>query len=315
MSRDTVPIIDLAAGHARRTLAEVDAAWRDWGFFQIIGHGVDRHLLAALRRQMRAFFAQPSDAKRAVSRSERNPWGYYDRELTKNTRDWKELFDFAATSCGTSAPRWPSALPGFKETLVDYYRACETVAFRLLRMMSVNLGMAPNALDRHFAHRHSSFARLNYYPVCANPERPTGLTTPTKGHLGVNHHTDAGALTLLLQDAQPGLEVFRQGRWSLVEPVADALVVNVGDIAQVWSNDQYPAPLHRVIANSSAERFSAAFFFCPSYETIYAPLVSTVDEHHPARYRQINWGNFYAMRTIGDYADHGEEIQISHFRM
>ena len=82
--------------------------------------------------QMRAFFAQPRDAKHAVSRSERNPWGYYDKELTKNTRDWKEIFDFAASSCGRSVPRWPSGLPGFKDTLIDYYRGCEAVAMRLV---------------------------------------------------------------------------------------------------------------------------------------------------------------------------------------
>lgn len=314
MSRDTVPIIDLSTNTPQRTLDAVDEACRDWGFLQIVGHGIDPHLVGALRRQMHAFFAQPREVKCAVSRSERNPWGYYDRELTKNTRDWKEIFDFAATSCGTSVPRWPSAPSGFRETLTDYYRACEAVALRVLRMVSVNLGMAPGALDHHFVD-HSSFARLNHYPVCANPERPSGLTTPAKGHMGVNYHTDPGALTLLLQDGQPGLEVFRCGTWSLVEPITDALVVNIGDIAQVWSNDQYPAPLHRVVVNSSVERYSVPFFLCPSYATNYAPLASAVDSSHPARYRPINWGEFYAMRTIGDYADRGEEIQISQFRI
>jgi len=313
MSEDAIPIIDLG-GDARCTHAAVDAACREWGFFQVVGHGIDTRLFDALRRQMRVFFAQPCAAKRVVARSERNPWGYYDRELTKNTRDWKQIFDYAATSCGASVPRWPPALPGFKEALVDYYRACETVATRLVGMIAANLGMAPHALDHHFTHGHSSWARLNYYPVCANPERPSGITTPTQGHLGVNHHTDAGAVTLLLQDRQPGLEVFRRGRWSPVEPIPETLVINVGDIVQVWSNDQYRAPLHRVLVNSSAERLSAAFFFCPSYETNYAPLSSTVNAHRPARYRAINWGHFYSQRTIGDYADHGEEIQISQFR-
>jgi isopenicillin N synthase-like dioxygenase len=313
MSADGIPVIDLGGADARGTQRAMDAACREWGFFQVINHGVDAALLDALREQMRAFFAQPIAAKRAVVRSERNPWGYYDRELTKNTRDWKEIFDYAARSCATSVPRWPTGLPGFKETLVDYYHACEGLALRLLRMTATNLGMPADALDRHFVRGHSSFARLNYYPVCANPERPTGVATPTHGHLGVNHHTDPGTVTLLLQDL-PGLEVFRFGRWSLVEPLAGALVINVGDIVQVWSNDQYRAPLHRAFVNPTVERYSAAFFFCPGYETNYAPLESTVGAHRPARYRTINWGHFYSQRTIGDYADHGEEIQISRFR-
>jgi isopenicillin N synthase-like dioxygenase len=308
---DTVPVIDLASAAPLRA---VDEACRDWGFFQIIGHGIDSDLFEALRRQMHAFFSQPCATKRAVARSERNPWGYFDRELTKNTRDWKQLFDYAETRCGASVPQWPAGLTGFKSTLIDYFHACETVALRLVRMISENLGMAPHALDHHFARGHSSWGRLNYYPVCANPERPADVATPRQGHLGVNHHTDAGAVTLLLQDEQPGLEVYRQGRWSLVEPMADALVINIGDIVQVWSNDRYRAPLHRVIANANAERFSAPFFFCPSYETDYAPLAATVDADNPAHYRAINWGHFYSMRTSGDYADHGEEIQISQYR-
>jgi isopenicillin N synthase-like dioxygenase len=314
MTPDRIPVIDLTRDGSTVARDAIDAACREWGFFQVVGHGIDAQLLGALQRQVRAFFALPVEAKRAVSRSEENPWGYYDRELTKNTRDWKEIFDFAAMSCGRSVPRWPSGLPGFEETLVDYYRACENVAARLLRIISNNLGMAPDALDGYFARGHSSFTRLNHYPVCANPARPAGLTTPTEGHLGVNYHTDPGAVTLLLQDEQPGLEVFRNGRWSLVEPLRDALVVNVGDIVQVWSNDQYRAPLHRVVTNASAERFSIVFFYCPSYASDYAPLASTVDARHPPRYRGINWGHFYAMRTKGDYADHGEEIQISQFR-
>ncbi len=315
MSIEHVPIVDLASKDTRRTFAAIDAACREWGFFQVIGHGIDASLFDATLRQMRAFFAQSHEAKRTVARSERNPWGYYDKELTKNTRDWKEIFDFAASSCGNSIPRWPAGLPGFRDTLIDYYRGCEAVAIRLLRIVSTNLGLQANALDRVFAHGHSSWARLNYYPVCARPENPDSATTPKEGHLGVNHHTDPGVLTVLLQDRQAGLEVFRDGHWWPVEPIDGALVINLGDIAQVWSNDRYKAPLHRVLANAAAERFSAPFFFCPPYELDYAPLASTIDADNPPRYRDINWGHFYSMRTLGDYADHGEEIQITQFRV
>ena len=311
MSDDTVPVIDLGRTDAH---CAIDAACRDWGFFQIANHGIEARLIADLDAQMRAFFAQPRDAKRTIARSEDNSWGYYDRELTKNTLDWKEVFDFGAEPAGSFVPRWPAELPAFKTALTAYYRACETVALRLLRMLSANLGMSSHALDRHFV-GHSSFMRLNHYPTCPEPERPDGLTTPAKGHLGVNYHTDPGAVTLLLQDTQRGLEVFRAGRWFVVEPKPDMLVVNIGDIAQVWSNDRYRAPLHRAFVNPLADRYSAAFFLCPNHATDYAPLPSMVDARRPARYRPINWGQFYSRRTLGDYADHGEEIQISHFRI
>lgn len=315
MNCNNVPVIDLARGDDCATRAAIDHACREWGFFQIRGHGIDRQVIDALYTQMRQFFAQPFPVKHAVYRSPENPWGFYDQELTKNTRDWKQIFDYAAVACGESVPRWPASMPQFRTALNDYYHACESVAQRLLHIIAANLGMAPDALDPHFAPCHSSFARLNYYPPCAEPERPDGVSTPKRGHLGVNHHTDAGAITVLLQDDQPGLEVFQRGQWRLVEPVADALVINVGDIVQVWSNDRYRAPLHRVIANADTERFSAPFFYCPSYQTDYAPLPTTVTAQRPAAYRVINWGEFYRKRAAGDYADVGEEVQITHFRI
>ena len=101
--------------------------------------------------------------------------------------------------------------------------------------------------------------------------------------------------------------------WHLVEPRDDALVINVGDIVQVWSNDRYQAALHRVIANETAERFSVPFFFTPAYTANYAPLPTMVGAATPAHYRKINWGDFYRRRTAGDYADLGEEVQINHY--
>jgi hypothetical protein len=46
-----------------------------------------------MHRAMRAFFALPLAARRAIERTAANSWGFYDRELTKNTRDWKQIFD------------------------------------------------------------------------------------------------------------------------------------------------------------------------------------------------------------------------------
>src|SRR5262249_5759307 len=144
-----------------------------------------------------------------------------------------------------------------------FYDACDALSLDLVRTISTNLGMSARSLDSCFRPTHTSFLRLNYYPRCPAPVRPTDLAMAQAGYLGVNHHTDAGALTVLLQDEEPGLEVFHDGTWKLIEPRRDALVVNIGDIVQVWSNDRYKAALHRGLANSSAERFSVPFFFNP----------------------------------------------------
>ena len=81
-------------------------------------------------------------------------------------------------------------------------------------------------------------------------------------------------------------------------------------MVQVWSNDRYRAPLHRVLANASRERYSLAYFYNPAASAQYAPLSGL----GAARYRPISWGAFRNARAAGDYADAGEEIQIAYFR-
>ncbi|HET9861986.1 MAG TPA: 2OG-Fe(II) oxygenase family protein [Steroidobacteraceae bacterium] len=297
------PVIDISDAERAHVHRAIDAACRDWGVFQIVGHGIDRRLFAALRRQMRALFGAPLADKLAISRTAANPWGFYDRELTRHTRDWKQVYDYGPADERGMTPQWPAALPAFRPIVLAFYEACDALSLRLLRVLARNLGMPPESLDVHFRPVHTSFLRFNYYPRCPQPVKP----------LGVNAHTDAGALTLLLQDL-PGLEVLHDGAWCPIDPRADALTVNIGDVVQVWSNDRYVAPLHRVLA-SDAERFSAPFFFNPSYATNYAPLPSVVDSRHPPRYRPINWREFRARRAAGDYADAGEYLQISRYAL
>jgi isopenicillin N synthase-like dioxygenase len=313
MSTDSLPVINIADLERADTRRAIETACRDWGFFQVVGHGIDEHLMAALRQQMCSFFAQPLTVKREILRTADNPWGFFDRELTKHTPDWKQVYDYGPSDGGVIEAQWPAALPAFKPVIQAFYDACDALALRILRAISVNLGMSTMSLDAYFRPVHTSFLRLNYYPKCPAPARPADLSMAATGHLGVNHHTDAGAITLLLQDEQPGLEILHEGAWQLVEPRPDALVVNIGDIVQVWSNDRYVAALHRGLVNADTERFSAPFFFNPAYSVEYAPLPSTVDAVHPPRYRPINWGEFRARRTAGDYANQGEYTQISHY--
>ena len=189
------------------------------------------------------------------------------------------------------------------------------LAFELTEVIGAALSASPGMLSSLFQPEHTSFVRANYYPVCPNPESPADISTPVQGHQGINHHTDSGLLTILLQDGAPGLEVYKAGSWHLVEPLEDALVVNIGDIAQVLSNDRYQAALHRVRASHTSERYSVPFFFNPSYSASYQPLRSVVETGERPLYSAINWGEFRASRAAGDYADIGEEIQISDFRL
>jgi isopenicillin N synthase-like dioxygenase len=315
-----IPVINAAQLDSDDTLRQLENACQTWGAFRLVEHSIADNVLKNLRQAMTTFFKLPLEQKRKLSRSESNAWGFYDQERTKNTLDWKEVYDVGPAEGEALRPQWPDQVPGFALAIEAFNTACERLSFELLAALARNLGANPGDLHPCFAPSHTSFLRLNYYPPCPQPARnePTDVApqAPARnGHLGINPHTDAGALTILLQDQQPGLELFHEGRWQQVASDTSSLVVNLGDIAQVWSNDRYRAPLHRVAANTNAERFSAPYFFNPSYQADYAPLATATDRLNPARYRSINWGEFRNQRARGDYADFGEEIQISQFRV
>ncbi len=303
----SIPILDLQS-LKRETL---DEACREWGFFALRGHGVAADLITAALAQTRAFFDTPLAEKNRIRRSASNPWGFYDAELTKNRRDWKEILDIgpaiSTARMSDACTQWP-ALPGFEACLTDLQGAMHAVALELVSALGEALGSTAD-LRAPFA-EHTSFLRLNYYPTCPDPAPADAEFTPAEGQLGISHLTDAGAVTVLLQDAQPGLQVYRNDRWHLVDPLADAFIINIGDIVQVWSNDRYRAPLHRVLANGDVDRVSIPYFLNPAYDYDYAPLTDGAP-----RYRPINWGEFREGRMAGDYADHGQEIQISDFEL
>jgi hypothetical protein len=221
-----IPVIDL---REPRTVVvdEIAAACLAWGFFQIIGHGVDAALVERAMEETRAFFAAPKAAKRALSRSRENPWGFYDRELTKNARDKKEIFDIGPDAGGalvegpfSGATPWPSWRPGFEPAMRAYFAACAEASAGLMSVVYEGLGARVSSLHDAFGADHTSFLRLNHYPV----DDPLAGEAGDSADLGIHHHTDAGALALLVQNDVNGLQVYSDGLWHDVRPLAGAFV-------------------------------------------------------------------------------------------
>ncbi|MGI9204917.1 MAG: isopenicillin N synthase family dioxygenase [Woeseiaceae bacterium] len=319
-----VPIIDVSAvvteatsQEAREAVDAIAAACRDWGFFQVINHGVQEDLLDRTWLQTRSFFAQPATAKKALIRTRANPWGYYNNELTKNQRDKKEVFDFTTDGRDPiygAENRWPDADDGFSQTMREFRDACTELGLALLEAFCVGLELPAGSMRADFATNHTGFIRLNHYPV-DDPLGGPEVTQLPEADLGVHHHSDAGALTVLLQDDVGGLQVFKNGYWHNVVPVPGAFVINTGDMMQVWSNDIYQAAVHRVLAMKQKDRYSIPFFFNPSAATIVEPLTSVISPQRPPRYAPIQWSEFRGKRTDGDYADYGAEVQIAQYRL
>ncbi|CAM9194232.1 unnamed protein product [Ectocarpus sp. 12 AP-2014] len=334
---DISPLVNTnqhSAGEWDAAAEAVARACEQWGFFQVVlNHGIPQALLDDVVSKGRELFSLPKIEKAKFKRTETNARGWYDDELTKQTRDWKEGFDIGHVPEPDKPPEHPSnvvaegynqwpgeSVPSFKETIDEFYSSAALVAQRLLEGIASHLGLPRGYFAPSFE-PHTSYLRLNYYPQCPEPST-----------LSVNRHTDAGALTVLLQEnGTTALQVNHQGteRWVSIPPVDGAMTINVGDMLQVWTNDLFVAPEHRVLSQKDRDRFSAPFFYNPAYHADIAPLPiereRKADDQATAtgglagqgkgRYRPVNWGEFRLRRFAGDYSNQGEEVQISHYRL
>ncbi|KAL0365442.1 UNVERIFIED_CONTAM: putative 2-oxoglutarate-dependent dioxygenase [Sesamum angustifolium] len=326
-----IPLIDLSpvnspesdADALARLVAEIGDACKNWGFFQVINHGVPSHIRERIELASKEFFALPKEEKKKVSRNEINLFGYSDFEITKSVRDWKEVFDCTIENptviYASDEPddeelkeltnQWPEYPPELRQVEVCevYAEEMQKLTYKLLALIASSLGLPKDRLHGFFKNQ-TSFMRLNYYPACPAPQLA----------LGLGRHKDAGAMTILAQDDVGGLEVKRKsdGEWIFVKPTPDAYIVNVGDLIQVWSNDKYESVEHRVTVNSQKERFSIPFFINPSHSVWVEPLTELVDEQTPAKYKGYSWGKFYATRKLSNFKKlTTENIQVHHFKL
>ena len=95
------------------------------------------------------------------------------------------------------------------------------------------------------------------------------------GGFGIHPHQDTDALTLLFPDALGGLWLrpHDQAEWLEVEAPDDTMVVNIGDLLELWSGGYFVSTPHKVVNASGQERYSFPFFIVPRHDVVVAPLI------------------------------------------
>ncbi|XP_073158368.1 1-aminocyclopropane-1-carboxylate oxidase homolog 1-like isoform X1 [Henckelia pumila] len=278
------PVIDLADGldkhdplKRERIVEEIRDASEKWGFFQVVNHGIPTACLEEMLDGVRRFNEQDPDIKKHYySRDFTKAVGYYSNFdlYISPAANWKDSFH--CVMAPESPP--PEDLPAAcRDIIIEYTNHVKKLGGSLLKLMSEGLGLSSDHLTGMGC--ADTLAQIcHYYPPCPEPE----LT------IGTPKHSDYGFMTVLLQDDVGGLQAQHQGQWVDVPPTPGALVVNVGDLLQLISNDKFTSAEHRVLASRAGPRTSVASFFGRDSRTnmkVYAPIDELLSEDNPPKYR------------------------------
>lgn len=255
--------------------AQIDRACRRFGFFRVVGHGVEHERLAELDRLARRFFAQPAAAKERISMARGGPawrgWFPLDGELTSGRPDHKEGLYFGVelppddplvrAGRPLHGPNlFPDAPPAWRPAVVGWMAAMARIGDLLLDAMAVGLGLGPGWFRATVAAEPTVLFRIFRYPP------------GDRSRWGVAEHTDYGLLTILAQDGHRGLEVRGPDGWIEVPPDPEVLVVNLGDMLDRMTEGRYRSTPHRVRNTSGHERLSFPCFVDPSWDAVCAPM-------------------------------------------
>ncbi|KAH8883266.1 putative 2OG-Fe(II) oxygenase family oxidoreductase [Thozetella sp. PMI_491] len=295
VGEEFVPNIDISAFISdpssplvEETVEQVRRACQLAGFFQITGHGLPNEVLSELFAASKKFFALPMEEKKKLDARETIGRRGYDVLASQTYHkdvlpDLKEGFyvghDFSPEDPFVRARRffmgpnvWPQddrlSSSEFRAPVERYFAAVHGLALRVLSLVARTLPYGDHVFADFVQGHVVAPLRLLHYPPARDP---TGAGSV---QLGAGAHTDFGAITLLLQDGQPGLEVLdsRSNSWVPIAPTPGAFVVNVGDMLSAWTAGEYKSSVHRVVNRQPVDRYSAAFFFDGDLDCRLDPL-------------------------------------------
>ncbi|CAN8325460.1 unnamed protein product [Cochlearia groenlandica] len=272
-----LPVIDVSRlGHVavkerEKCKEDIARASREWGFFQVINHGISIDVLEKMRQEQIRVFREPFDKKSKAETFSAGSyrWGSPSATCLRQL-SWSEAFHVPMTDISDNKD-----FTTLSSTIEEFASESEALAYTLAEVLAEKAGRKLNFFRENCV-RNTCYLRMNRYPPCPKPSEVYGLMP----------HTDSDFLTILYQDQVGGLQLIKDNRWFAVKPNPSALIINIGDLFQAWSNDIYKSVEHRVMTNPTVERFSTAYFLCPSYDAVIE-----CSSDCPA-YRNFSFGEF-----------------------
>ncbi|MFI1164431.1 isopenicillin N synthase family dioxygenase [Streptomyces sp. NPDC020801] len=276
---------------------ELDAALRSTGMFLVSGHGVPQAVIDDFRAAAKRFFALRTEVKAQYAIEAAYDSGWLEMhppggvgvpvgegEEVPSAPDLHESFymgpghrsgDEQRDRFNYPANRWPVELPELRAAADAYTTHMLRVVQAVNEVLAVTLGL-PEDFFTSRAQMATWTQNASWYPSYSS------IGEVARGQFRNGPHTDLGTVTLLSrQRGVGGLQAWNEeDDWFSPPYSPDSLIVNLGDLMELWTDGRWRALKHRVLPPSPAapdeELLSLVFFFETDPDTLIEPLAAPV---------------------------------------
>ncbi|XP_049380349.1 protein SRG1-like [Solanum stenotomum] len=279
-----VPVIDLqkliSGDSMDSELQKLHSACQQWGFLQVINHGVTPSILEDFKREVIDLFKLPMEEKKKLWQQEDSFEGFGNSFVVSEEQklDWNDMFGIMTLPLRIRKVDLFQKLPSNLRGIIEAYsNEIKNLAMIIVCQLAKALRIDENEMRELFSDGMQSM-RMNYYPPCPEPHKTIGFSP----------HSDADALTILFQlDETEGLQVRKDDIWVPIKSLPNALIVNIGDMMEIVSNGVYKSIEHRAIVNSNKERLSVATFSTFNLDSELGPAHSLIGPNNPPIFRRV----------------------------
>ncbi|XP_009109220.2 protein SRG1 isoform X2 [Brassica rapa] len=265
--RTKIPIIDMnllcSLTSMDAEIHKLDLACKDWGFFQLVNHGMEKGFLDKFKSEIQDFFNLPMEEKKKLWQqpSEIEGFGHAFVVSEEQKLDWSDLFLLVMQPVHLrKAHLFPKLPLPFRDILDTYSAEVKGIAKILLAKMASALMIKPQEIEKLFDDELRQTMRMNYYPPCPDPDQVNEVE---------------------------GLQIKKNGKWVPVKPLPNAFVVNIGDVLEIITNGSYRSIEHRGVVSSEKERLSVAAFHNLGMGKEVGPVRSLVEKQKAAFFKSV----------------------------
>ena len=307
----TLKLSDFTSGNASQKqgfVEDLGQIYSEIGFVAITEHGFKKADQNKLYEAARSFFELPSAIKLKYDGSATGGQRGYtgkgkEHAAGRSVGDLKEFYHIGKHLVGHESGHYqpnifPDEVPDFESSTLRTYAMLEEVGKVMLSAIALYLGLDANHFEDKVDQGISILRPIHYFPL-DDGKQPLGAVRAAE-------HGDINLITLLMGASAEGLQVKRRDdQWIPVKPDIDALVVNVGDMLERYTNGKLKSTIHRVvnppIEKMRTSRYSIPFFMHANPNMALNCLDTCISEKYPKQFDDITAEAFLMerLRAIG----------------